>query len=340
MRSDPRLLVRATAAALLLASVLGAQPAHAGNVEALACARAVCVLPARPVWPDGVPAIDDWPGSAPTQGPDQTSADGEIVFNVTRPGYQAFLPETGRATGAAVLLAPGGGFWMLAERNEGTRVARWLAEHGIAAFVLRYRTFYRAPGDSDDVVRKRVFASMAGGKAGDASLIDGIEALRQIRSHAAEFGIDPSRIGVAGFSAGGHVAGMMALAPDVRDRPDFVGLIYGMPLTTPALPPANLPYPPGTPAEPWLRPAPTPAPGAMPPTFMAMAQDDLAVGSGFRTYYDTLFAAGYRPELHLYQSGGHGFGMKRQGSTTDDWLAAFDRWIEATGFKRAAAAGP
>jgi len=331
MHSDPGFLAR-VAGATLMALLAGTAPA-ADLARASACkGPAPCVLAPRALWQGDAPTLKDWPGTAPHAGPDEVRDDGDVVFNVTRPSYQAFLPAPGKATGAAVLVAPGGGFIYLSLRNEGTEVARWLAEHGIAAFVLRYRTFYQAPGESRDDVMKRMLPAMGSGQAGAASVADGMEALRQIRAHAAEFGIDPHRIGGVGFSAGAHVVGMMALAPDERERLDFVGLVYGLPIGVQQLPPANLPFPPGTPKEVWLQPAPTPAPGAMPPTFLAMAQDDVLVGQGVRRFYDDMFAAGYRPEVHLFVRGHHGFGMKPQGSTSDHWMDMFHGWIEALGF--------
>jgi acetyl esterase/lipase len=206
-----------------------------------------------------------------------------------------------------------------------------LAVRGIAAFVLKYRLVQLLPGESAEAMRQRLNRTMRNGWQGEPASADGIQALRLIRSRAARYGIDPHRIGVVGFSAGGHVAGMMALAEDPADRPDFAGLIYGMPFFTPPppLPPANLPFPPGTPSEVWLQPKPTPAPGALPPLFMAGAQDDVIAGSGFRAYYDALFTAGYRPELHLFDRGSHGFGMKPQGTTSDHWIEEFHWWLEA-----------
>ena len=227
MHSDPGFLAR-VAGATLMALLAGTAPA-ADLARASACkGPAPCVLAPRALWQGDAPTLKDWPGTAAHAGPDEVRDNGDVVFNVTRPSYQAFLPAPGKATGAAVLVAPGGGFIALSLRNEGTEVARWLAEHGIAAFVLRYRTFYQAPGESRDDVMKRMLPAMGSGQAGSASVADGIEALRQIRAHAAEFGIDPHRIGGVGFSAGAHVVGMMALAPDERERLDFVGLVYGL----------------------------------------------------------------------------------------------------------------
>ena len=288
------------------------------------------VLPAEAVWPDGVP------GEAVSV---QEQADADTVWNVTTPSYQAFLPQRGKGKGAAVIVAPGGGFRHLSIHKEGTQVAEWLAARGIAAFVLKYRLVPRLPGETAEAQRSRLNASMRDEDRGTRAAEDGVQALRLIRARAARYGVDPNRIGVVGFSAGGHVAGMMALA-NVAERPNFVGLIYGMPFVTPppALPAANLPWPPGTPAEVWLRPAPTPAPGALPPHFMVMAQDDVIAGTGFRAYYEALYTAGYLPEVHLYEKGGHGFGMKPQGRSSDRWIEQFYAWIEARGLLKASVA--
>jgi acetyl esterase/lipase len=307
-----------------LGAILAANPAFAGKLR---------ILAPEQVWPQGVPLPGDWPGASAQPVTEGTSADGEMVWNVTQPSYQAFLPAPGKANGASVIIAPGGGFRVLSIRNSGTKVAEWLAARGIAAFVLRYRLVHMLPGETPESMRVRLNRTIPVGRLGEPAAADGIQALRLIRARSARYGIDPQRIGVIGFSAGGHVAGMMALAKEPAERPAFAGLIYGMPFSTPLppVPPANLPFPAGTPSEPWLQPKPTPAPGALPRLFMAMAQDDVSVGSGFRAFYDTLYAAGYRPELHLYHKGSHGFGMKRQGTTSDHWIEEFHWWLEAEG---------
>lgn len=284
------------------------------------------VLPAELVWPGGVPG-----GAEPVQ----EETDGEDVWNVTTPTYQVYLPPKGRGNGAAMIIAPGGGFRLLTMRKS-SEVAKWLVDHGIAAFVLKYRLVTRLPGETPEAQRDRLNGTMRSQDRGIRAAEDGIQALRMIRARAGQYGIDPQRIGVVGFSAGGHVAGMMALAPE-PERPNLVGLVYGMPFLSPPppLPPANLPWPPGTPNEPWLRPAPTPAPGALPPHFMVIAQDDLIAGTGFRDYFAVMFDAGYRPEVHIYEKGGHGFVMERQGLTSDYWIEEFYWWIKSHGFLNA-----
>lgn len=303
--------------------------------------QARSTLPPLPLWPQGTPDTGDWAGKAtptPPERLDATPGDpwDATISDVTEPTLEPFLPDPGTATGAAVIVAPGGGFRHLSIRKEGTAVAEWLADHGVAAFVLKYRLVQRRPGEDEEAMRRRVNADprLMGGLAGEPGAADGLQAVRLVRERAGAWKIDPHRVGIVGFSAGGHVAGMAAIAPRKEDRADFAGLIYGMPFTTPLppLPEANLPWPAGTPSEPWLRPRPTPAPDALPPLFLAMAQDDVLVGQGMRGFYDALFARGYRPELHLYAWGSHGFGLKPQGSTSDRWLEEFRAWMTAMGF--------
>lgn len=278
-----------------------------------------------PLWPQGAPV---WAGSIKEPVREEWRNDGAALWNVTQPTLQAFLPEKGN--GAAVIVAPGGGFRFLAMQSEGLAVARWLAQHGYAAFVLKYRVVQQAPGESVEALRQRVAATLTLDQTGEAGVEDGRKALKMLRAKASDYGIDPHRIGIVGFSAGAHIAGMLAHEPKAEERADFAGLIYGLPFpaSMPPIPAANLPFPPGTPKEPWLQPKPTPAPNALPPLFIAMAQDDLAVGVGARDYYAKLFAAGYRPETHLYARGGHGFGMKGTGTTTDHWIEEFDWWMQ------------
>lgn len=282
------------------------------------------------VWPKGVPSMKGWPGLADVPVREELRADGEQVFNVTVPTLQPFLPDPAKATGMAVIIAPGGGFRLLGIHHEGTRVARWLAERGVAAFVLKYRLIQTPPGETNDAMRARVMKKFATGMGGDPGVEDAMEALRIVRARGKAWGVDVQRIGIMGFSAGAHIAGMTMYAPDLEQRPAFAGLIYGMPFGTPGpkIPPANLPLPEGSPKEPWLQPPATPAPGRLPSMFLVMAQDDMAVGVGFRNYYDHLFAAGYRPELHLYARGNHGFGTAKRGTTADHWLDAFGHWLD------------
>lgn len=318
--------------ALLAICIATATPLHAHTT-----------LPSVPLWPQGTPDAGDWAGKAtPRPAEKLATAPGDAwsatLSDVTEPTLQPFLPAPGTATGAAVIVAPGGGFRHLSIRKEGTAVAEWLADHGVAAFVLKYRLVQHLPGETEEAMRRRVNSDprLMNGVAGEPGAADGLQAVRLVRERAKAWNIDPHRVGIVGFSAGGHVAGMAAIAPRKADRADFAGLIYGMPFANPLppLPDANLPWPAGTPSEPWLRPKPTPAPGALPPLFLAMAQDDRLVDQGMRAFYDALFAKGYQPELHLYAWGNHGFGLKPQGSTSDRWLVEFRDWMTALGFDK------
>ncbi|MEO9599419.1 alpha/beta hydrolase [Parasphingorhabdus sp.] len=310
--------------ALLFAAT---QPALASPPSTIA--TYIQELEPMPVWPKGVPSMTDWPGLANVPVEEELRADDEQAWNVTVPTLQPFLPDPNKANGMAVVIAPGGGFRLLAIHHEGSRVARWFAKRGVAAFVLKYRLIQSPPGESNEEMRARVQATLAPGIGGVPGSEDAAEALRIVRANAARWGIDPQKVGTIGFSAGGHIAAMPMFGP-LAERPNFTGMIYGMPFGEPGpdIPPANLPYPEGTPSEPWLQPPVTPAPDRLPPMFMAMAQDDLAVGIGFRAFYDKLFAAGYRPEMHLYARGKHAFGVVQNDITADRWPEQFLAWAE------------
>ncbi|MDE1147209.1 MAG: alpha/beta hydrolase [Azospirillaceae bacterium] len=295
------------ALSLLIAPCVGGS-AHAACT--LTAAEQVRVLDPVRVWPGAPPAPQGWPaqtGPAVTEG---ASADGRYVFNVTDPSYRAYLPAAGCATGAAVVIAPGGGFRLLSVQYEGEDVARWLASCGVAAFVLRYR-LYPNPGQ---MMKRPPDLMIADEILGAPGVADGIQALADIRAGAAQYGIDPARIGAIGFSAGAHVVSMMAITAPVGARPAFVGSIYGGPFTR-VMPPM---------------PAPTAA-DALPPVFLAMAQDDRLAGLAVTNFAAALTQAGYTPELHYYLKGGHGFAMKPLGSTTDHFIEEFHWWMQALG---------
>lgn len=315
--------------ALTALLIVATQPAVAS--PPVTSASYVQELAPMPVWPAGVPSMKGWPGLTTVPVQEELRAEGEQAWNVTVPTLQPFFPAPEKANGMAVMIAPGGGFRLLAIHHEGSRVARWFAERGVAAFVLKYRLIQSPPGETNEEMRARVQATLAPGVGGIPGSEDAAEALRIIRANAARWKIDPKKVGAVGFSAGGHIVGMTMFGPQ-DERPNFAGMIYGMPFGDPgpAIPPANLPYPEGTPSEPWLQPPATPAPGRLPPMFLAMAQDDLAVGIGFRAFYDKLFAAGYRPEMHLYARGKHAFGVVQNNITADRWPQQFLAWAEMT----------
>jgi len=264
------------------------------------------------------------PGSEDARCPERTDGKSpdHIVYNVSVPTYQAFLPPAARSTGTAVIIAPGGGFRYLAIDNEGNEVAKWLAARGIAAFVLKYRVSQTDPNNPPRVglTPEPPHASpdpcMAGRAAVDSDIearaqpgiADGIAAIKAVRERAATYRIDPQRVVMLGFSAGAMVTTGTVLQDEAAARPNFAAPIYGAPFG--ALPPI---------------------PRGLPPLFLAVAQNDKLVGAPVKSFYDALYAAGYRPELHLYNGGSHGFGMHTLGTTSDHWKEAFFWWLESFG---------
>lgn len=257
-----------------------------------------------PLAATGSPATDIWESMF-----GQTS-----LRNVTQPALYPVLPPAGKANGTALVIAPGGAFLSLSFDSEGLLVARYLAERGVTCFVLAYRL---DPTPQDPAAFMQVVAKRFGGIAqqGKDNAIDtpavalaqddGLAALRWVRAHAADYGIDPKRIGMVGFSAGGRTTMNVATAYDAGSRPDFIGVIYGS--------------------------APKrPVPGDAPPAFLAVAADDGLRGQASIPIFEDWRAAGKSAELHVYAAGDHGFGMRRKGTTSDHWIEHFVQWMQAS----------
>ncbi len=235
------------------------------------------------------------------------------VRDVTTPTISPFLPAPGKGNGAAVIIAPGGAFLMLSFASEGTMVAHWLADHGVAAFVLKYRV---NPTPADYAAFQQQIAAMFSGSASSAvskansspavawAQQDGLAALKLVRADAAKFHIDPHRIGFIGFSAGAMTAMNVATSYDPASRPDFVGSIYGA-----------------------MQDRAVPADA--PPLFIAVAADDPLLGKASIPMFNAWRAAGKSAELHVFSAGGHGFGMQPHGTTSDHWIDEFYWWLQA-----------
>jgi len=251
---------------------------------------------------------------------------GRLVRNVVQPTLTIFQPpQTVRRTHTAVIVAPGGGFRWLSIDSEGYDVARALAARGIVGIVLKYRLVHTPEDES----AFRTFANgflggLTQGVVGEGTQsvssvprmdpqesepgrADGLVAVRHVRQHAAEWGIDPAHIGIVGFSAGSAVAHETATRYNAGGRPNFVGEIYGF----------------VAPDVRW--------PADVPPLFLAVAGDDPIAIEGTLTGFATLRAQKHPAELHVYYSGGHGFGVQKRGLTTDGWITQFLDWIDALG---------
>jgi acetyl esterase/lipase len=258
----------------------------------------------------GAQTVNLWPGAAPgseTWTQKETRVEntpvGAVVFNVVTPTLTAYLPDRAKATGTGVVIVPGGAFVALAIDLEGRDVATWLQERGIAAFVLKYR-----------IMEKRgegIPKGMDMDAASRYGIADGVQALKVVRQRSAEWGVSPDRIGFLGFSAGGMVTSGTLLQADAALRPSFAGLLYGAPF--------------------GMMPA---IPKELPPMFLAWAQDDTLTLRPVVQFHDALMAAGHKPEVHVYSAGGHGFGMRRQGTSSDHWIEAFYNWLEAQGLTK------
>ena len=273
------------------------------------------VIPTAPAEPDAIPLYpDSTEGSAATENWAGTP-DHRNVRNVTRPTLTPILPDPAKATGAAVLVAPGGGFMALSMDAEGWAVGRWLADHGIAAFVLKYRVI-------PTPVNQAEASSYMGRRLRDAlrdptaepqlreprATQDALAALRLVRARSAEWKIDPARLGMIGFSAGAMTAMSVVLEGTPADRPAYFGYIYG-PQTAVTVP------------------------ADAPPMFAAIAwNDQLFPSSGFAV--EEAWKKAKRPvELHVYQKGGHGFGGLGQARTTTTlMMEEFRLWLEMNGW--------
>jgi endo-1,4-beta-xylanase len=261
--------------------------------------------PEVPLWPNGAPGFENRKDEKEVK---NARTNGEYnITNVHNPSLTVFLPPRDKATGAAVVIAPGGGHRELWVLHEGINEARWLSEHGIAAFVLKYRL----GREKDSPYKIDVHA-----------LQDGQRAVRLVRSRAKEWGVNPSRVGIMGFSAGGEVAALVCNHPDKGKegaddsverqscRPDFQALVYSGPL--------------GIRGQTVTK--------DMPPTFILVGDNDGAV-NWLTNHYLALKKAGVSAELHVYANTPHGFGFRGldERRPVSNWLQRFDDFLGSQG---------
>nr|NLD40574.1 alpha/beta hydrolase [Actinomycetales bacterium] len=250
-------------------------------------------------------------GPAPVPVPQFDDGWFRSVRNVTVPTLTPFSPDPEKANGTSVLVCPGGGWHLLSIESEGEWVAEALAALGVTAFVLNYRTVWTEPSDAGWLRTKRATADLGylaetEQSARPRGATDGAAAVRYLRCHAEELGIDPHRIGMLGFSAGGHVALASTVLNPPDACPDWIAPIY--PVAWPGFA----------------------VPDALPPLFLAWASDDdlgpIMTESTLGVYRAWL-AAGAPAELHAYERGGHGFGLEERGTPTDRWFADLVAWM-------------
>lgn len=248
------------------------------------------------LWPNGAPGSA---GKTAAEAVRITPAGDHVVSSVHQPSITPYLPAPETATGAAVVIAPGGGHSALWMDHEGYNVARWLSEHGVAAFVLKYR-----------LAREKDSTYTVEG----TSLQDTQRAITLVRSRAAEWHVNPARVGVMGFSAGGELAALAATRFTEGNKPSFQALIY-----------------PAIPHDMKLS-------GETPPAFLACGENDRKnISQGLPELYLALKQAGASAELHVYSGTGHGFGMRETNHTPSAaWLVRFHEWLGAGGFLKPA----
>jgi len=285
-----------------------------------------------PLWPEGVPAAvrPDAPAAKGPTGEEKITATHNA--NISVPTLTVYAPAVDRPNGTAVIVCPGGGYTNQSTLREGVQYARWLSTLGVTAFVLKYRQLeYGHPAPLQDVLR----------------------AVRLVRSRAAEFKIDPARLGVMGSSAGGHLAacaGTLFDHPDGRTgaaldavsaRPDFLILMYPVitmddPYVHPGSRKALLGAHP-EPAQLQLLSVEKQVTAATPPTLLIHTQEDKTVPiENSVLFFQALTRAKVPAEFYAFEHGTHGMGMKPEFGTASDWPKRAEEWLRARGLLTAA----
>ena len=290
----------------------------------LAAAMTTSLFAQSSGWPPapGRTTLNLWPGAAPgvpanmAAEADMTTAKDNLIAgralirlgNVSVPTLTLFKPAADKATGAAVVVFPGGGYNILAIDLEGTEVCDWLTPLGVNCILVKYRVPGTGPFPKSS-----------------AALQDAQRAMGMVRAHAAEWGIDPARVGVLGFSAGAHLSAAISTLYDKRlydtvdaadslsCRPDFAVIVYPGYL---ALADKNMA------ANPDIQPT-----AQTPPSFIVQAEDDPVHIENSTVYFLQLKQAGVQAELHIYAKGGHGYGLRRTELPVTTWPQGVETWL-------------
>lgn len=242
----------------------------------------------------------------------------QVVYNVTKPSLTVFAPDPAIANGTAIVICPGGGFIALAMGNEGYDVANWLVKKGVTCFVLKYRVAHVTDNDPIKYFNDAVHSGdkekqKAQKEAIPMCIADGKVALAYVRAHANEYHINPDRIGIMGFSAGGTVAASAAFNYTPENKPNFVAPIYAF--------------------------FPKEMQGKVlsdaPPMFITVAANDpLNLQPHSIDLFTAWNTAKKDVELHVYNQGSHGFGMRVQHTTSDTWIERYADWLGVQGLMK------
>ncbi len=295
------------------------------------------VLPSLPLAPVlAQPVLPLYTGTIPnsipsaTQESSTTEAGGNVhITNVVQPSLTVYVPPIGTANGTSIIVCPGGGYSFLSMTNEGTEVAKRLTGMGITVFILKYRL----PNDAlqpDKTI---------------TPLLDAQQALRLVREQAPKYKLNPERIGLMGFSAGGHLAATAGtqfarpVGPNPGPapvRPAFLMLIYSVISFSDSLAHGssrtNLLGNTPSAAQLVQYSADRQVTAQTPPTFLVQAEDDPVVkAKNSLAFYEACLHHGVPAEMHLFAKGGHGFGL-HNATTTDDWSERLREWLAANGW--------
>ena len=261
------------------------------------------------IYDGAIPGTENWNWEEGIQ--EGSSWKTQVVYNVAKPSLTIFAPDASIANGTAVVICPGGGFIALSMGNEGYDVAKSLVKKGITCFVLKYRLAHINTTDAvkyfNDAIHGRDQEKLQNQKnAVPFSIADGKAAIKYVRAHAGEYKINPDKIGIVGFSAGGTVAASAAFNYTAENKPNFVAPIYAY----------------------FPKEMQGKVNNDAPPLFIVVAANDaLNLQQQSIDLFTTWNTAKKDAELHVYNEGSHGFGMRVQHTTSDTWIERLTDWM-------------
>lgn len=267
------------------------------------------------IWPGIAPGSEEWHWQEQT---DSIGIPNDLlVYNVVQPSLIYFPADPSLANGSSVIICPGGSFCYLHVDTEGSEVAKWLNKKGVSAFVLKYRLVH---SETNHPMAERIAKSKDTARFNELvrplaplAIKDAKQAIVYLRKHATDFGVSPNQIGIMGFSAGGALAVASAVDYTNENRPEFVASIYA--------------YVPSFLLKTLQKDEP--------PIFKcAASDDDLHLVPMSIDLYNKWLSAGLSAEMHIYSKGGHGFGMKKKGQPSDEWIERFGDWLRAQGLSK------